>query len=1184
MNRVRSITINFISVKMSIKKICFPFLLVLCVFPAYSQMAGKSKTFAIVVGIANYHDPDIPKLKYANRDAEAFADFLKSRAGGTVPEENIVLLVDSAATSGAVYNAIDELRNNVKPGDLVYFYFSGHGDIENKTVYKNGFLICYDSPPTNYNRFSLSMDDLNEAANTLSAQVNANVVLITDACRSGKLAGSYNKGNFLVGDQFRAAKNKEIRITSSSAEQLSNENEKWGEGRGVFSWYLVKGLNGLAEQQPDGIITLGELKSYLEASLSKDPVLKNENLVQTPVLKGNPGFAMAKVDPVIKEETLQAVGISLDMVAAPVQERGEVIPSNPLAYFSQLLKTVNLEKMTDSFELEKRSTEQLPFIIISTVKKGLSEQGLRKLEELEQMLRSDEGALKRFNNKLAVAFDETGQRVIDQYLKGDEAELERRRYYNIGNNGYAVYPKLFATAIKLTQPGSYLRRNLEIKLHYFTGVTYRLQLPEVVDERPLIEKALAEQKQALALVDNAPYVFNELGLLYSYSNKLSESESWHKKAIEGAPTWVIPHANLVGLYTRMKKYDLAMKEYETALTLDPGFQGLNIRAGILYEQQGNLLAAEELFRNSIHQNSRHYLPFERLGSLYIKTTQYALADSFIYEAEIRKKGFHFKYLADAEGDGVTDQLDMEPNSPCDLDTLLIRDDDPIGQAAWGILLGLTRNSYSEAEKHLKKAIVLDRSNPLVYHYLGKILFEQQRWQEAELNFRSAVLYHLDSNNFKAGYRDSILRLYRSAPSAFINCWLGQYFSSWYEKKQDYYYLGALYERWGHLSEAADQYARTILIDKGSLVGYYKLWNAWEKLGRYADAEKVILAYGTIDQEQARVELYGFYNRMIGRFPEEGTWYYKQGRLLYELAKAGPSEEKYSELKLKKKEADREKEFAEPDIAKLVSDSTVYNVYAIIDGPGDYVYQHRGIVPPYGEQGIAFLKKADSLLRADDDMHAEINDKVGDLFTWLGLPYPASTHYRVAVDSRPDNATVREKLADSYSASFQLRNALAQLDSLLNRRQIDFPHQLMMARYLVHSGDFVQAQQLLTEAEKAHPYPIPGIIDLNGLIRLLNNEPGKALDFYVKKLELFPEDSTTMYSIARIYAKTGQNDLAWKWLDKAVQAGFNYPYVLKFDPYLEKIRRSERWKIESAAIEESIERRSSIRHFKIPKQF
>ncbi len=40
------------------------------------QLAGTNSTYAVVVGISDYQDEDIPDLRFADKDAEAFATFL----------------------------------------------------------------------------------------------------------------------------------------------------------------------------------------------------------------------------------------------------------------------------------------------------------------------------------------------------------------------------------------------------------------------------------------------------------------------------------------------------------------------------------------------------------------------------------------------------------------------------------------------------------------------------------------------------------------------------------------------------------------------------------------------------------------------------------------------------------------------------------------------------------------------------------------------------------------------------------------------------------------------------------------------------------------------------------------------------------------------------------------------------
>lgn len=73
--------------------------------------------------------------------------------------------------------------------------------------------------------------------------------------------------------------------------------------------------------------------------------------------------------------------------------------------------------------------------------------------------------------------------MINQYLKGDEAELERRRYYNIKSNGYDVYPKMFTVVLKLVPPDNEWHKILEVKLHYFSGVAIRLKIPTRLKNR-----------------------------------------------------------------------------------------------------------------------------------------------------------------------------------------------------------------------------------------------------------------------------------------------------------------------------------------------------------------------------------------------------------------------------------------------------------------------------------------------------------------------------------------------------------------------------------------------------------------------------------------------------------------------------------------------------------------------------
>ena len=109
-----------------------------------------SNTFAVVVGISDYQNPEIPDLSFAHRDAQIFAEFLTSPAGGNIQETNLKLLVNEEATGAAVATAIDWLYESVEENDQAIIYFSGHGDVERKGINQLGFLLCWDSGPKIY--------------------------------------------------------------------------------------------------------------------------------------------------------------------------------------------------------------------------------------------------------------------------------------------------------------------------------------------------------------------------------------------------------------------------------------------------------------------------------------------------------------------------------------------------------------------------------------------------------------------------------------------------------------------------------------------------------------------------------------------------------------------------------------------------------------------------------------------------------------------------------------------------------------------------------------------------------------------------------------------------------------------------------------------------------------------------
>ena len=92
--------------------------------------AGTTKIYAVIVGVASYKDNTIKNLRYLEKDAKDFDDFLKSPYAGAVPEGNIALLVGNNATRSNIIRSLVDISKRCAKDDMVIFYFSGHGEAD----------------------------------------------------------------------------------------------------------------------------------------------------------------------------------------------------------------------------------------------------------------------------------------------------------------------------------------------------------------------------------------------------------------------------------------------------------------------------------------------------------------------------------------------------------------------------------------------------------------------------------------------------------------------------------------------------------------------------------------------------------------------------------------------------------------------------------------------------------------------------------------------------------------------------------------------------------------------------------------------------------------------------------------------------------------------------------------------
>jgi hypothetical protein len=266
--------------------------------PMWSHRLGER--WAVVIGISRYQDSHIPSLRYGSADARAFYDWIISPDGGKYAPSRVTLLLDQQATGQNIKNALFTWLKQALEEDVVTIYFAGHGSPESPDSPENLFLLPYDAKYDNIAGTGFPMWDIETA---LERFIKAKkVIVIADACHAGGVGQAFDVSRrasrsirvnpISLGFQNLTKIGDGVCVISASDErQLSQESKDWGGGHGVFTYHLLKGLEGEADYNEDTRVNLGELIPYLSEQVRR--ATKN---VQSPVVSGkfDPALSIGK--------------------------------------------------------------------------------------------------------------------------------------------------------------------------------------------------------------------------------------------------------------------------------------------------------------------------------------------------------------------------------------------------------------------------------------------------------------------------------------------------------------------------------------------------------------------------------------------------------------------------------------------------------------------------------------------------------------------------------------------------------------------------------------------------------------------------------------------------------------------------------------------------------------------------
>ena len=163
-------------------------------------------------------------------------------------------------SSSTVNEAIDEFFDQKKPDDLLVLYFSGHGVRDELGAL---YLAVKNTIRSRLRSTAIKSDYIRDV---MDQSRSKRQVLILDCCNSGAFAqGTKAATGVSIGtaSAFEGGYGRII-LTASDSTQFAWEGDKViGEtDNSLFTHYLVEGLEGEADQDGDGRITVDELYDY----------------------------------------------------------------------------------------------------------------------------------------------------------------------------------------------------------------------------------------------------------------------------------------------------------------------------------------------------------------------------------------------------------------------------------------------------------------------------------------------------------------------------------------------------------------------------------------------------------------------------------------------------------------------------------------------------------------------------------------------------------------------------------------------------------------------------------------------------------------------------------------------------------------------------------------------------------
>ncbi len=425
------------------------------------------------------------------------------------------------------------------------------------------------------------------------------LLLYVDVCHAGKVGEVRIRNRRTTEIAGKSLAPRRVEVFGMLASQESGdslEGPEFGGGHGAFSYFLMDGLNGAADELHRGTVRMSDLDLYLTRAvrmstggrqLPKQIGTVDESYLLADLSK--PGIALKS----FTGTTLQATSASRRSVALPAEpENHPVSDVADAAYQGDTLG-------------QFRDAIQHGRIVPSD---GRSAFGF--LDSLRTSL--SPGEYQAESERLRIALEDAGQQVLLRYLAGETVPQNRDNF---------VRGAEYFEAAKLLSPDSVY---LESRAMFCRGRA------ALFDKNFRLGTQLLER--AVDMDPQRAYGYNGLGIAALEEGQYDRAIPAFRDAVARAPYWAYPLHNLALAYVERGDYGNAIDTYRRAILLAPRAAYLPYNLGLLYQRTNRPREAEKLYLQAAALDPNNAQASNALGSLKAAAGKTADAEKYYRRA------------------------------------------------------------------------------------------------------------------------------------------------------------------------------------------------------------------------------------------------------------------------------------------------------------------------------------------------------------------------------------------------------------------------------------------------------------------------------------------------------------------------------------------------------------------------